>query len=561
MNKQKGIIETLLLLGLTVIGVGLFLYEKQSKSMNSLGAIPNEVAFFEDSLASKITSTQTTMTLVKGTNKTGNIASSTYGFVIDEGSAQEEVVICDCTATACTNCKRGISDVDGQTETTALKFEHRRGAVVKMTDHPSLVRLIRSVNGTDAIDGTMYYKTSPSSPSSTAVIDRAWLDTTSTANFVYKTGDQTIAGQKTFSGTTTFDKNITIPLVPVALTDATSKQYVDGVAIAGAPSSSETVYGISKLSVAPVSVNFPIAVGQNDPILDRDFTASEFIAGEDISKNDAISVCNKDNSVIYSSTSTEQLDASVNLINSALAFYQSFTAPSGNPVFYSASLLFEENNQGGSGAMTMYLSSTTATTTALFSCSSSFNGSISTGNIASCATSTGINLVGGSTYYLIVDKQNYALKPYGTTTNAFSGGAFGTSTNGTSWQEEANKDALIQVYYLTGDENKAYKTGTFKYRTYGGNLLSTMLGCRYNFIGFSSDDYSSGDTVTIKTSGIATGFSGLDTSTLIRTKYYSNYIPSTSTSLLGSIVTSGGAYEVGYAINSSTILINNLDHE
>ncbi len=264
MNKQKGIIETLLLLGLTVIGVGLFLYEKQSKSMNSLGAIPNEVAFFEDSLASKITSTQTTMTLVKGTNKTGNIASSTYGFVIDEGSAQEEVVICDCTATACTNCKRGISDVDGQTETTALKFEHRRGAVVKMTDHPSLVRLIRSVNGTDAIDGTMYYKTSPSSPSSTAVIDRAWLDTTSTANFVYKTGDQTIAGQKTFSGTTTFDKNITIPLVPVALTDATSKQYVDGVAIAGAASSSATTYGFSKLSVAPANANFPIAVGDND---------------------------------------------------------------------------------------------------------------------------------------------------------------------------------------------------------------------------------------------------------------------------------------------------------
>ena len=550
MNKK-----TFIALGLLAIALITYNIEK------TMGAIPNEVAFFEDSLASKITSTQTTMTLVKGINKTGNIASSTYGFVIDEGSAQEEVVICDCTATACTNCKRGISDVDGQTETTALKFEHRRGAVVKMTDHPSLVRLIRSVNGTDAIDGTMYYKTSPSSPSSTAVIDRAWLDTTSTANFVYKTGDQTIAGQKTFSGTTTFDKNITIPLVPVALTDATSKQYVDGVAIAGAPSSSETVYGISKLSVAPVSVNFPIAVGQNDPILDRDFTASEFIAGEDISKNDAISVCNKDNSVIYSSTSTEQLDASVNLINSALAFYQSFTAPSGNPVFYSASLLFEENNQGGSGAMTMYLSSTTATTTALFSCSSSFNGTISTGNIASCATSTGINLVGGSTYYLIVDKQNYALRPYGTTTNAFSGGAFGTSTNGTSWQEEANKDALIQVYYLTGDENKAYKTGTFKYRTYGGNLLSTMLGCRYNFIGFSSDDYSSGDTVTIKTSGIATGFSGLDTSTLIRTKYYSNYIPSTSTSLLGSIVTSGGAYEVGYAINSSTILINNLDHE
>jgi hypothetical protein len=257
---QKGIVETLLLLGLTaIISAGIYFYNKPK-----LGAIPNEIAFFEDSLASKITSTQTTMTLVKGTNKTGNIASSTYGFVIDEGSAQEEVVICDCTATACTNCKRGISDVDGQTETTALKFEHRRGATVKMTDHPSLIRLIRSVNGTDAIDGTMYYKTSPSSPSSTAVIDRAWLDTTSTANFVYLTGDQTIAGQKTFSGTSTFDKNVTIPLVPVALTDAASKQYVDSVAIAGAASSSATVYGFSKLSTAPADANFPIAVGDND---------------------------------------------------------------------------------------------------------------------------------------------------------------------------------------------------------------------------------------------------------------------------------------------------------
>lgn len=106
---NKGIVETLLLLGLTaIVSAGIYFYNKE-KSINNLGAIPNEVAFFEDSLASKITSTQTTLTLVKGTNKTGNIASSTYGFVIDEGSSSEEVVICDCTATACTNCKRGIS--------------------------------------------------------------------------------------------------------------------------------------------------------------------------------------------------------------------------------------------------------------------------------------------------------------------------------------------------------------------------------------------------------------------------------------------------------------------
>jgi len=288
MNKQKGIIETLLLLGLTVIGVGLFLYEKQSKSMNSLGAIPNEVAFFEDSLASKITSTQTTMTLVKGTNKTGNIASSTYGFVIDEGSAQEEVVICDCTATACTNCKRGISDVDGQTETTALKFEHRRGAVVKMTDHPSLVRLIRAVNGTDAITEALFYSSTSisASPSSTALIDKNYLDIQIgsylplsggqiAGNLTFDTTSRTIAGiqnqnlldksdTETITGAYTFN---TLPQSSIVCSSANqlcSKSYIDSVAIAGSPSSSESVYGISKLSVAPASVNFPTAVGTND---------------------------------------------------------------------------------------------------------------------------------------------------------------------------------------------------------------------------------------------------------------------------------------------------------
>ena len=281
---QKGIVETLLLLGLTaIISAGIYFYNKPK-----LGAIPNEIAFFEDSLASKITSTQTTMTLVKGTNKTGNIASSTYGFVIDEGSAQEEVVICDCTATACTNCKRGISDVDGQTETTALKFEHRRGATVKMTDHPSLIRLIRTVNGTDALTGALFYSSTSisASPSSTALIDKSYLDTQIgsylplsggqiAGNLTFDTASRTIAtiqngnlvdktNTASISGLWTYT---TLPQSAVVCSSANqlcSKSYIDSVAIAGAPSSSESVYGISKLSVAPASVNFPTAVGTND---------------------------------------------------------------------------------------------------------------------------------------------------------------------------------------------------------------------------------------------------------------------------------------------------------
>lgn len=51
---------------------------------------------------------------------------------------------------------------------------------------------------------------------------------------------------------------------PTAATDAANKSYIDGVAIAGAPDSSTTVKGITKMSVAPASATSPIAVGDND---------------------------------------------------------------------------------------------------------------------------------------------------------------------------------------------------------------------------------------------------------------------------------------------------------
>lgn len=563
---NKGIVETLLLLGLTaIVSAGIYFYNKE-KSINNLGAIPNEVAFFEDSLASKITSTQTTLTLVKGTNKTGNIASSTYGFVIDEGSATEEVVICDCTATACTNCKRGISDVDGQTETTALKYEHRRGAIVKMTDHPSLVRLIRTVNGTDAIDGTLYYKTAVSSPSSTAIIDRAWLDTTSTANFVYLTGDQTIAGEKTFSNTTTFSVPVVASSVPTDNSHLANKLYVDSVAIAGAPSSSESVYGISKLSVAPANANFPIALGQNDPVLNKDYIYSSFTAGEAIASNDAIAIAHRDNCIIYNTT-TEQLTAETPT-TANLWYYQSFTAPAGTPKFYGFSMIVE-NTGGETASFYAYLNSTATTTNPLFSCPVSLNtgASKSIGNVVGCSTSTGITLTGGNTYYLILSN-NYRMRTYVTTTNAYSGGVFATSTDGETWQIEANKDALFQVYYLTGTADRAYKAGVSKFvsassTVLGRYVLKTDKDCRSNFVGFASSSASAGASVNVRTYGLLGGFSGLTTSSISRTKYYSQYATTTESNM-GKIVAStdvSKAYEVGYAINSSTILINNLDHE
>lgn len=121
--------------------------------------IPTAVALFETSLASKITSSATSMTLVSALDKTGTaLASSTYSFILDEGLSTEEMVIADCTSTACTNMIRGLSPLTGTSTVSALQFEHRRGASVKITDGPQLLILSRMLNGQGQLPNLIRYR-------------------------------------------------------------------------------------------------------------------------------------------------------------------------------------------------------------------------------------------------------------------------------------------------------------------------------------------------------------------------------------------------------------------
>jgi hypothetical protein len=135
-------------------------------TLGSTNAIESAVALFETSLASSITSSATSMTLVSGTTKDGStLASSTYGFVLDEGTASSEFVKADCTATACTNMDRGISALTGTTSVTALKFAHRRGATVKITTAPLLIYTTRILNGIGNFPNALLYSSSISTSS------------------------------------------------------------------------------------------------------------------------------------------------------------------------------------------------------------------------------------------------------------------------------------------------------------------------------------------------------------------------------------------------------------
>lgn len=72
-----------------------------------------------------------------------------------------------------------------------------------------------------------------------------------------------VENPQTWSEIQTFTQPPVVP-TPASGTDAANKDYVDGVAIAGAPDAATSAKGVTKLSVAPVSPTAPIAVGDND---------------------------------------------------------------------------------------------------------------------------------------------------------------------------------------------------------------------------------------------------------------------------------------------------------
>ena len=74
-----------------------------------------------------------------------------------------------------------------------------------------------------------------------------------------------LENDNTFTATNNFTGVIKVPTYTSSDIDhAASIEYVNDVAIVGAPDASSTVKGISKLSTNPVSPTNPIAVGDND---------------------------------------------------------------------------------------------------------------------------------------------------------------------------------------------------------------------------------------------------------------------------------------------------------
>ena len=178
LNKILAMMVTLLGMMSSLVGGGAPVGGSPGFVLGATNAIPDSVALFSTTLASAITTTATSMTLTSGTYNNGasTLASSTYAFVIDEGSSNSELVLADCTSTTCTNMTRGLDRLTGTSTVTDLRFSHRRGASVKITDGPQLMILSRILNGIATVPNKLSYTSSPTFTSGNELVTKTYVD-------------------------------------------------------------------------------------------------------------------------------------------------------------------------------------------------------------------------------------------------------------------------------------------------------------------------------------------------------------------------------------------------
>jgi hypothetical protein len=166
-------------------------------------SLPQGPAVFETSLQSRISSSDTSMTLVANSVRGGSTLSGYQCFTIDEGRTDMEYICGTISGTTVSSLERGIDPLTATTTNSTLKYAHRVGANVKVTDFPLIQRLRNLANSVEYFPTLLQYATTT-----------------------------TLCGVGS--------SNYTI----------CDKAYIDGVAVAGASNANETTKGISELATA-----------------------------------------------------------------------------------------------------------------------------------------------------------------------------------------------------------------------------------------------------------------------------------------------------------------------
>ena len=172
------------------------------------------IADFTTTLTTATAVSATTGTLTSGLDADGiQLPTGTYGFTIDRNNASKEHFTATLTGAALTSIKHVT--VGTGVGMSGFTKAHRKGAEVIISDHVAIKRMMDVLDGTNSLDSAtpLGYDGAPT----------------------FTTGNQII-----------------------------TKTYADSVMSGAVGTATATVYGTTKLSVAPASVGVPISVGDND---------------------------------------------------------------------------------------------------------------------------------------------------------------------------------------------------------------------------------------------------------------------------------------------------------
>lgn len=161
------------------IGVATFISSLfgGAPSAPTLGAaLPSGTAVFETSLQSRISSTDTSLTLVSNSVRGGSALSGFNCFTVDEGRTDAEYVCGTVSGTSVTGLTRGIDPATGTTSNSALKFAHRVGSDIKITDFPLLQILRNQANGSDTYPHTLKYDSGVTPSATGDLTDKEYVD-------------------------------------------------------------------------------------------------------------------------------------------------------------------------------------------------------------------------------------------------------------------------------------------------------------------------------------------------------------------------------------------------
>lgn len=144
----------------SAVGIGLITIASWLGVATNLGvALPGGEALFETALQERISSTDTSMTLVSNSVRGGGSLSGYNCFTIDEGRSDAEFVCGTVSGTTVSGLERGVSPSTGTSTVSSLRFSHRVGANVKITDFPLIQRLRNLSNGIEAFPNLLSYST------------------------------------------------------------------------------------------------------------------------------------------------------------------------------------------------------------------------------------------------------------------------------------------------------------------------------------------------------------------------------------------------------------------